>query len=165
MKKLAISLITFVLSLTGASRAQEAGSTYAIQNVQSEKNLRPYAAKTEDGNAIILYDHWSWKCMTWKFIQVERNTYQLRNLYTGKTLQPSAGPVPQTALWQQPLSGDKAQYWEFIRDRGDAYLIRLKGTRLYVTASSSETNSSIILLPMQNSSSQQWRLIKQDPWF
>ncbi|WP_445216290.1 RICIN domain-containing protein [Bradyrhizobium sp. Pa8] len=165
MNNFALRLIAFYLALTGASHAQQAGDTYAIQNLQSGKNLRPYAAKTSDGNAIILYDHWSWKCMTWQFVRIEGNTYQLRNLHTSKTLEPSAAPAPGTTLWQQPLGGANTQNWEFIPEQGGAYLIKLKGAPLFITASSPETNSPIVLLPRQNSSSQRWRLIEQNPWF
>ncbi|WP_398467543.1 RICIN domain-containing protein [Tardiphaga sp.] len=165
MIRLLAGLCTFILSLTGAVQAQDAGSTYAIQNVMTGKNLRPHSAGRADGNAIIQYDHWSWKCMTWQFIPVGENTYQLRNLHTSKTLQPSAAPVPQVALWQQPVADDRTQYWEFVADRDDAYLVRLKGTNLYLTTLSRETNSQIVLQNRQNSSAQQWRLVRQNPWF
>lgn len=44
------------------------------------------------------------------------------------------------------------------------YLIRQKDTDLYITISSKETNSSIILMPKQNSNAQQWKIVEQDPW-
>lgn len=103
--------------------------------------------------------------MTWQFVPVGENTYQLRNLYTFKTLQPSSAPAPLVPLSQQPVTDDKAQHLEFVADRDDTYLVKLKGTNLYITALSRETNSQIVLHTRQNSSAQQWRLIKQDPWF
>lgn len=44
MKKLFAPLITFILALTGAAQGQEAESTYALQSVQTGKNLRPHGA-------------------------------------------------------------------------------------------------------------------------
>ncbi len=143
----------------------EVNHNYAIQNVKTGKNLRPYNAGVEDGNKIVLYNHAEWKCMTWQFIQVEGETYQLKNLYTSKTLQPSSMPESGVALWQQPLGSDILQYWEFIEQPDNKYLIRLKDTDLYITISSDKTNSSIILMPKQNSSNQQWKLVEQNPRF
>ncbi len=145
--------------------AQKIDGTYAIQNVQTGKNLRPYNAGVADGNKIVLYNHAEWKCMTWQFIQVDRETYQLKNLYTSKTFQPSSKLEPGVALWQQPLKEDNLQYWEFIKQLDKTYLIRLDGTDLYVTISSDKTNSPIILMPRQNSIGQQWKLVKQNPRF
>lgn len=105
------------------------------------------------------------KCMTWQFIQGEEDTYQLKNLYTSKTFQPSSKPEAGVTLWQQPLKEDSPQNWEFIKQTDNTYLIRLKATDLYVTISSDETNSSIILMPKQNSSGQQWKMVEQNPWF
>ncbi|QUS40062.1 hypothetical protein RPMA_15410 [Tardiphaga alba] len=164
MNTLIAPILALLALLTGAS-AQEVGTTYAIQNVLTAKNIRPFEAKKDDGNNIILYDHWSWKCMTWQFDQVQGNTYQLRNVYTSKTLEPSGTPGAMTALWQQPLGSSKTQYWDFISDGGETYLIRLKDTQLYVTISSEKTNSPIVLKPLQNSTAQKWRLIRQNPWF
>lgn len=74
---------------------------------------------------------------------------------------------PQTgvALWQQPLADDNSQYWKFIGQPDETYLIRLNDTELYITLSPEETDSSIILIPKQNSSDQQWKLVKQYPRF
>lgn len=160
-----VPLFAWLLLIAGEAKAQEARETYAIQNVQTGKNLRPYAAGIADGNGIVLYDHWSWKCMTWQFVKVDEDTYQLRNLHTLKTIQPSGTGRGNTTLWQQPLGASKAQQWQFIRDADDTYRIRLKGSDLFITISSEKTNSPIVLMPLQNSTAQQWRLVKQDPWF
>lgn len=143
----------------------ETNSTYAIQNVKTGKNLRPYKAGVKDDNKIVLFNHAKWKCMTWQFLQVEGETYQLKNLYTSKTFQPSSKPESGVALWQQQVKTDNLQYWEFLKQPDNAYLIRLKGTDLYVTISSDKTNSPIILMPLQNSIGQQWKLVEQNPRF
>src|SRR5512133_179114 len=73
--------------------AQTINGTYAIQNTVTGKNLRPYEAGGQNGNRIVLYDHVEWKCMTWKFMSVGDNTYQLKNLFTSKTFQPKEIPA------------------------------------------------------------------------
>jgi len=67
-------------------------------------------------------------------------------------------------LWQQPLGGS-LQFWEFLKQQNEIYLIRLKGTELYITISAENNHSDIILMPLQNSASQQWKLIEQHPIF
>jgi hypothetical protein len=101
--------------------------------------------------------------MTWQFIQLEDDTYLLKNMYTLKSFQPVSDPKAGVELWQQPLGGTKLQYWEFTEQSDATYLIRLKDTELYVTISAQENESPLILMPMNNSSAQKWKLIKQNP--
>src|SRR5262245_58818336 len=96
--------------------AQTIEGRFAIQNIQTEKNIRPFEAKKDDGNKVILYNHHWWKCMTWEFINVKDNVYQLKNRYTFKTFEPSATAKTGVSLWQQPLKEDQTQYWEFIKE-------------------------------------------------
>lgn len=163
MKKILL-LVTGIFLMSLSAVAQTINGTFAIQNTGTGKNLRPYEAGGQNGNRIVLYDHVEWKCMTWKFISVADNTYQLRNLYTSKTFQPKEIPAKNgSALEQQPLSNADSQLWEFIGAPGNSFYIRLKGTELYVTASSSQTNSDIILQKKQDTSLQLWRLVAQNP--
>lgn len=101
--------------------------------------------------------------MTWQLIQLEADIYLLKNLYTQKTFEPSAVAKSGIGLWQKTLGGSKLQYWEFIKQVDDTYLIRLMDTELYLTASSGEDNSAVILIPKQDSDKQLWRLIRQNP--
>lgn len=144
-------------------KKQHYANTYAIQNVGTDKCIRPYNAGNEEGTNIISYDLNNWECITWQMIELDKNTYLLKNLYTQKTFEPSVSPESGVGLWQQTLGGSRLQYWEFIEQSGDTYLIRLKDTELYVTATSDKNNSDIILMPRQDSDSQQWRLIRQNP--
>ncbi len=144
-------------------KKQNTKNTYAIQNVKTGKDIRVYNAGIDDGQKIILYEHHNWECMTWQFIQLEQDTYLLKNLYTQKTFQPSAALGPGVALWQQTLGGNPLQYWEFMKQPDETYLIRLKGTELFITVSSDQNDSSIILMPKQDSPEQQWKLIEQHP--
>ena len=144
--------------------AQPISGTYAIQNTVTGKNLRPYDAGNQDGNRIVLYDHVEWKCMTWNFIPAGENTYQLRNLFTSKTFQPKVTPATAgTELEQQPVSTSSSQQWEFIKAQDKSFYIRLKGTELYVTASSAKTNTNIILQAKQSNALQLWKLVAQNP--
>jgi hypothetical protein len=163
MKKLFLIFIVNILILHIVS-AQSIIGTYAIQNTVSGKNLRPYDAGSQNGNRIVLYNHVEWKCMTWKFIQVKDSTYQLRNLFTSKTFQAADNPAKEgTSLEQQPVSYDPRQQWEFIKASDNFYYIRLKGTGFYITASSEQTNSNIVLQEKQSNALQMWRLVAQNP--
>lgn len=144
-------------------KKQNYANTYAIQNVGTGKDIRVYNAGNEDGTKIILYSHNNWECITWQLIQLEGNTFLLKNLYTQKTFQPSSAPEAGVNLWQQTLGGSSFQYWEFTKQPDDTYLIRLKNTGLYITATSDENNSDIILMPKQDSDRQLWKLVRQNP--
>lgn len=163
MKKSLLVILVNALIVTLAT-SQTIDGTYAIQNTKTGKNLRPFEAGSQNGNRIVLYDHVEWKCMTWKFINLSENTYQLKNLFTSKTFQPKSNLVNTgTSLDQQPVSSSLLQQWEFIKAPDNSYFIRLKGTELYITASSDKTNSDIILQEKLPNSLQMWRLIAQNP--
>jgi hypothetical protein len=163
MKRL-ITIITCSIIIVSYAAAQTIDGTFAIQNTETGKNLRPYEAGNKDGNRIVLYNHVEWKCMTWRFTKTGDNTYQLKNLFTSKTFEPEENPAKSgTPIIQQSISAKGSQQWEFIKASDKSYFIRLKGTELYITASSSETNSAIILKEKQNKSLQEWRLVAQNP--
>lgn len=157
-----LAIITF--GVTAVCITKGKNNTYAIQNVQTGKNLRPFEASKSDGNKIILYNHHNWKCLTWEFIQIEKEVYKLKNKYTSKTFQPISKPEAGVGLWQQPLKNDSLQEWEFIEQADETYLIRLKGTELYITASSGETDSPIILIAKSDDKKQLWKKVRQTPW-
>ena len=138
-------------------------NTYAIQNVWNGKDIRVLDAKNEDGTEIIMYDHHNWECITWQLIRLGDNTFLLKNLYTQKGFEPVSAPESKVTLWQQTLGGSERQHLEFIPLSDRNYRIRLKNTGLYLTATSDENNSSIVLMPEQNSEKQQWLLIRQNP--
>ncbi|WP_310603407.1 RICIN domain-containing protein [Anaerosporobacter sp.] len=138
-------------------------NTFAIQNKKTGMDIRPFNAGIGDEVKIIQYKHHNWECMTWQFIKLEDGSYLLKNLYTHKTFQSSSALESGVTLWQQPLEANKFQYWEFLRQSEDEYLIRLKDSELYVTVSDDKNNSSIILMPMQNKLEQHWKLIEQHP--
>lgn len=159
-----VALYLSFLSAVGPSNALTPSETYAIQNVQTGKNVRPFRAKKWDGNAIILYDHWSWKCMTWQLVPSDEGAYQLRNRYTGRSFSASDAPMIGGSL-SQNQKDDDGPAWEFIEAPGEGYWIRLRGSDLYLTISSPETNSAIILMPLTRTDTQRWRFVPQDPWF
>lgn len=146
-----------------AAYAQD-GQTFAIQNIASGKNLRPFEAGRQDSNQIVLYDHYSWKCLTWTFKQVGPDRYRLTNYYTGKTLDAASKPAAGVSLVQHETVPNSLG-WEFVAQPGDSYAIRMAGTELYVTAASGKTNTPITLAPFTNADSQKWRLVPQRPWF
>ncbi|WP_313579018.1 RICIN domain-containing protein [Chishuiella sp.] len=163
MIKLLIASLLFVMigiTILSFTRMQYKGKRYAIQNIQTGKNIRPYAAGKQDGNRLILYNSYRWKCMTWDLKETGENTYQLQNRYTEKTFQVDAklnGKLNQIQL------DDNSQEWEFIKQAENTYLIKQKETNLYISISSEETNSDIVLKPLNNTKEQLWRLVKQNP--
>lgn len=159
-----LSAIAFVPRICkDIQKKRNYANTYAIQNVCNGKDIRVHNAGNADGTKIILYSHNNWECITWQLIELEENTFLLKNLYTQKTFQPASAPQSGVSLWQQTLGGSPLQYWEFLKQPDESYLIRLKNTELYITTISDENNSGIILMPLQNSAAQKWRLIRQNP--
>ncbi|WP_119309779.1 hypothetical protein [Cohaesibacter haloalkalitolerans] len=51
--------------------AMEITGSYAIQNVETGLDLRPFEARKEGGNPVILYDHHFWRCVTRTFVAIE----------------------------------------------------------------------------------------------
>jgi hypothetical protein len=168
MKK---SLYTFlfigVMSLPFISHAQVISGTYAIKNVQTGMLLRIKDANKTNGTPLVAYSPVNWKCMTWDFQHVEGNTYQLKNLFTGKTFQAkNAATVEGIILEQQPLIGSQGnQQYDFISTGKNIYLIRAKGTDLYITPldENGTTDSGIILAKKNGGKLQQWTIYEQKP--
>jgi len=165
MKRFIVVFVSiFVLSSAYAQDVIK--GTYAIKNVQTGMVLRIKDANSKNGTPIVAYDPVNWKCVTWDFKHIGGQTYQLQNLFSGKTLQPvNANAVQDNALEEQPLTNDNVQQYEFIPADKDAYLIKLKGTDLYVTPSDEEgkINSQIILAKKNGTKLQQWTIYEQHP--
>ena len=165
MKKHILLFCLLAICLISA-KAQTIQGTYAIKNVQTGMLLRIKDANTKDGTPLVSYDPEDWKCMTWDFKQVDGNTYQLKNLLSGKTFEPAGTLSAGTSLHEEPLSTTATtQQYEFEQVAKDTYTIKLKGTDLYVTPSDEKgrTNSSIILSPKSGSKLQQWTIYQQSP--
>ena len=164
MRKPIIVLMAMFYLLSNAI-GQELKSSYAIQNVKTVQNLRPYEAMSNNGNKIVMYEHKAWQCMTWDFIQIKGNIYTLKNQYTSKTIQSSETPAKiGSKLIQEPLKSSDNQQWEFIPFSNNNYLIRLKGTDLYITATEKTDNTPVLLQPKKPADLLQvWRLIEQHP--
>ncbi len=105
-----------------------------IRNVQTGMVLRIKDANSKDGTPIVAYDPVNWKCVTWNFKHIDGQTYQLRNLFSGKTLQPlNANVAEGNALEEQPMNNTDVQQYEFIPVEKNIYLIKIKGKDLYIT--------------------------------
>lgn len=139
-------------------------NTYAIQNIGTGNCIRPYNAGIDNQTKIISYTHKNWECITWELIGIDSNTFLLKNLYSQKTFQPSSRPESGVGLWQQSMGGTPLQYWEFLKQANDIYLIRLKETELYLTVNAQDNNTPVVLMPKQETHNQQWKLIRQNPW-
>jgi len=168
MKKPLIStaIIFFLLLASARSFAQFIEGTYAIKNVQTGMLLRIKDANKTNGTPLVSYNPVNWKCMTWDFKHTEGDTYQLRNLFSGKTFQPKQEAAAGVAMEEQPLlSNDASQQYEFIPAGKNIYLIRLKGTELYITPSDGNgtVNGAIVLAKKNDNKLQQWTLYEQHP--
>lgn len=162
--KIFLVIIALSIAIIFFSRKKNQKERYAIQNVKTNKNIRPYKANSENDNKIILYDSYSWKCMTWDLEKVGNSeVYNLKNRYTDKTFQASKGSKNVITLVQETLNGSEQQNWEFIKNSENQYLIKLENTNLYITITSDSTNSDIALLQFKGDSSQLWRLKRQNP--
>ena len=170
MKKKLVAVITVCCLLINNSllHAQVISGTYAIKNVETGMLLRIKDANSKNGTPIVSYNPVSWKCMTWDFQHKEGNTYQLRNLFSGKTLQPVQQAAASVPMEEQPLvAGDVNQQYEFIPAGKNIFNIRLKGTELYLSPidNKGNTNSAIVLAKKDDSKLQQWTIYEQHPDF
>lgn len=165
MKKVAAILFFFLL-MAATVLAQTIKGTYAIKNVQNGMLLRIKDANGKNGTSLVAYNPQEWKCMTWDFKHTGGNTYQLQNLFTHKTFQPQGKALANVAFEQQPLAENATnQLYEFEPVGKDTYMIKLKGTDLYLTPADKdgETNSAIILAPKTAARYQQWSIYEQHP--
>jgi hypothetical protein len=166
-KRLTFSAFIFsLLLITANTFAQVIEGTYAIKNIQTGMLLRIKDADSKNGTPIVSYNPVSWKCMTWDFKHTEGDAYQLRNLFSGKTFQPKQDAAEGVAVEEQPLlNNDASQQYEFIPAGKNIYLIRLKGTELYITPSDNKgtVNGAIVLAKKNDSRLQQWTICEQHP--
>jgi hypothetical protein len=160
MKKLLAFCTLVLLSLPGFCQA--ISGTYAIKNAATGIVLRIKDANTKNGTPIVAYTPVNWKCVTWDFKQVDGQTYQLKNLFSGKTLQPQGEAKAGASLEEQPIA---SQQYDFIPADKGAYRIRVKGTELYLTPSDDKgtVNNNIVLAAKSDDKLQQWVLVEQHP--
>ncbi len=149
MKRISLLITLTIVSLILSSTvfAQIIKGAYAVKNMETGMLLRIKDANNRDGTLLVAYSPVNWKCMTWDFKHLEGETYQLKNLFTGKTFQPKNSPSPGIGLEQKPLNAEATnQQYEFILLKENVYEIKLKGTDLYLTPSDKNgaTNSAII---------------------
>ncbi|MCS3737392.1 RICIN domain-containing protein [Mucilaginibacter dorajii] len=165
MKKYLLQL-AILMSLSGFASAQDIKGNYAIKNVQTGMLLRVKDAASKNGTPLVAYYPENWKCMTWNFKSTGSNTYQLQNLLTNKTFQPAAPANTDVPFEEQPLIANAPnQQYEFIKVKQDTYMIKLKGTDLYVTPAddNGKVNSPIILTAKKNTPEQLWTIYEQVP--
>ncbi len=164
MKKLIGFVMCYLLALAVAG--QDIKGSFAIKNVETGLLLRVKDANKANGTPLVSYTPVEWKCMTWDFKSVGGNGYQLKNQFTGKTFQAVADSATHgMAMHQQPVKeGDTSQQYEFIAVEKGVYLIRLKGTELYLSPSDDrDVNSAIVLSKNNGTKRQRWTLYEQHP--
>lgn len=157
---------SLLLLLHGYVSGQVIKGNYAIKNVETGMLLRVKDASNKNGTPLVAYTPQNWKCMTWNFVSVEGNTYQLKNLFTGKTFQPKGGNTEETALEEQPISiGSTNQQFDFEPAGKNIYWIKLKGTLLYLTSGDKKgtIDLPVILSKKSGNKEQQWTIYEQAP--
>lgn len=160
-----IIAFSMILLIPAAGFSQEIQGTYAIKNSETGMLLRIKDAQRSNGTPLVAYPAVNWKCVTWDFKHVDGQHYQLENLFTGKTFQ-AIDPTTGSALQQQTLVAKQSnQQYEFIPAGKNVFLIRLKGTDLYVTPSDAngDINSTIVLANKNSGKLQQWMIYEQKP--
>jgi ricin-type beta-trefoil lectin protein len=165
MKKIIVVFIS-MLALTSIRAQDVIKGTYAIRNMQTGMVLRIKDANSKDGTPIVAYEPVNWKCVTWNFKHVGGQTYQLQNIFSGKTLQPlNANVAEGNALEEQPINNTDVQQYEFIPVEKNIYLIKIKGEDLYITPADKDgkVNSQIILAKKEGTKLQQWTIYEQHP--
>ncbi|WP_205942938.1 RICIN domain-containing protein [Pedobacter frigidisoli] len=128
--KIKLLIIALVFSIFQTASAQKFKGNFAIKNVQNGMLLRIKDASNKNGTPLVAYDPQNWKCMTWNFISADSNTYQLKNLFTGKTFQPKQGEEIKLLEEQPIILGNDKQQYTFEAAGKDIYFIKLKGTSL-----------------------------------
>jgi hypothetical protein len=158
--------LILLIGFTCIARAQDIKGNYAIKNVKTGMLLRIKDANKKDGTPIVAYYPENWKCMTWNFKKTDENTYQLQNLFSNKTLQPVANAAADVAFEERPLlPNDTKQQYEFIAVKKDTYLIKQKGTDLYLTPADikGSVNTAIVLAAKRGTTDQHWFIYEQAP--
>ena len=164
-KEYYLLLMVIILLFSFTVSAQVIKGTYAIKNVQTGMLLRVKDANNKNGTPLVSYEPVNWKCMTWDFKHIEGNTYQLQNLFTGKTFQ-SVDTVNGGVLEQQPLvAAQLNQQYDFVPVQNNIFLIKQKGTDLYLTPSDKNgaVNTGIKTAKKDGSKLQQWTIYEQKP--
>ncbi|WP_094571199.1 RICIN domain-containing protein [Mucilaginibacter xinganensis] len=154
-----------MLMMSFLASAQTIKGNYAIKNVQTGMLLRVKDAHAENGTPLVSYYPENWKCMTWNFKHITGNTYQLQNLLTNKTFQPVGEPGSGVNLEEQPLNPNGGgQQYEFEPVDTNTFMIKLKGTDLFLTADKKgSVNSRVVLTKKGNSKEQYWTIYEQVP--
>ncbi len=160
-------MVLSLAELSGRAQSTSIQGDFALKNVYTGKYVRIKDANGANGTPIVAYSPVNWKCVTWEFKPFAGGSYTLKNLFSGKTLQPTNGEARAgVAMEEQPIGKDAAvQEYEVISAGKDQYYVRLKGSELYLTPSDpgGETNSSIVLQPKKDGDLQRWTLVEQHP--
>lgn len=155
--------VLLLAQLPGRTQPTPIKGDFALKNVHTGKYVRIKDANGANGTPIVAYSPVNWKCVTWEFRAAEKGGYTLKNLFSGKTLQPLNGEAKAgVAMEEQPLAG---QLYEVVEAGKGEYFIRVKGSELYLTPADpgGATNSSIVLQTKQEGDLQRWTLVEQHP--
>ena len=138
---------------------------YSLRNQESGLLLRPRDAGRKDGNTMVLYPEYNWKCLKWDIASTD-NGCTLRNLFTDKTFQPGvSNPKAGTPVLQQTMDPAlKLQRWDILSSADGYVKIRLAGTALYLMPAvpHAEVNTALVLGPWEDLPAQHWKMEAKD---
>jgi len=169
MKKVLLAFV-FVVSMTFMASAVDSpeATTYQIRNVKYSELLRPRDANNAIGTPIVLYPAQPWKCMTWRLEPTGKSAFQMKNLFTSKTISAGANTnAAQRFVAQVPLVRDAggSPSWQFTQLADGNYKITEPNSGQALTAIKTEGGSEVkvVVVPWQNQAEQKWILEKIDP--
>lgn len=154
-------LLLAPLLCSGNSDAEVQPGIYSLRNQESGLLLRPRDAGRKDGNTMVLYPEYNWKCLKWDVAPTDHGC-TLRNLFTDKTFQPADfSPKAGMPVLQQTIDpAEKLQRWEILPSADGYVKIRLAGTDLYLMPATpnAEVNTALVLGPWKNLPAQHWKM-------
>lgn len=144
------------------SKAQHfTGGAFQLENKATSLLLRPRDANDADGTQIVVYPKYAWRCLTWDIIPAGyANIFTVRNYFTNKTFQPTAGIIENAPVLQAAIRpGATLQQWDFVKVEGDYYKITAHGSDLAMTVEGAGSNAKVVLKKWSRSPAQMWKLL------
>jgi hypothetical protein len=133
---------------------------HGVRNEQFGLFLRPRDASDRDGEPIVLYTQQPWKCMAWRFDDVDGST-RLVNFFTHKSFAVQQSS-PDKALVQITLSSDhrQSEAFNFVALAGGSYEIASdSGEALTAVDVNQHGDIRVVVSPWKNLASQRWQLV------
>ena len=154
----------YVDYVRGYDRVASSGLSgrYIIQNVYTNKVLRPLNGGTGNNVNIIQYGNMNWGTQKWDFIDAGGGYYKIKNVHTGKMLRVKDGSTADNAqIVQYSDQNWQSMQWK-LEDAGSGYYwIKNRYSSKYLRPLNAGTgdNVNIVQYPLNTGwSSMKWKL-------